>query len=454
MGLFRRGTQLLRLGSGLRDCCCRPEQPEECWCPDWCRYYWDWGGTTLFPANEYLKDICNSPFDQTSIRDALASQESLGFLSTILNVSDASVSGFLYAPGGLYGQGIYFSYGIYVEGLISSAAHEDIFGFPDDNTFGSYYIRHSVGVFCKKDSQGKASSFIFDADSIVDIRAGRTPVTVIDPSNPPYFIQQLTRASYDNELSVSSTCEKNGELFCFEPPNNFPTESLHLTEDIAFEYGTDGITVNGVFYEWVVTPVGVYGFGDIDNGSVTDLWKVAGDFPFEATVTLKRRDSCQPGDCDCEVDLTGRTVVFEGQEFTYGSLQQFISDDGFTIWEEGPSAGIFTRDDRRPCDGTVSMRIRKAEVSCSTFDGVPRWFVYLDSECYERESGGCSPTVTASKITLYNGAFSCDSDGYPLGAAHSFTDDTDPPDFDQENISGTLSANCDSENPIPSISFS
>jgi len=59
MGLFRRGTKLLKLGSGLRDCCCRPEQPEECWCPDFCTYYWQWdGGERLAPAATLLESPC------------------------------------------------------------------------------------------------------------------------------------------------------------------------------------------------------------------------------------------------------------------------------------------------------------------------------------------------------------------------------------------------------------
>jgi len=64
MGLFRRGTKLLRLGSGLRDCCCRPE-PEECWCPDPCSYYWQWdGGARLAPAATLLESQCAGPFYQ------------------------------------------------------------------------------------------------------------------------------------------------------------------------------------------------------------------------------------------------------------------------------------------------------------------------------------------------------------------------------------------------------
>jgi hypothetical protein len=259
-------------------------------------------------------------------------------------------------------------------------------------------------------------------------------------------VEVLRRVSSTN-FTVPAVCIKDSKFWCCPPSPQFEKAGVHLNGPLELQVDGSGVTTNGVSYPWTV---------DFNIDRNIEQANVEDDFPFDRTIvaTVLSKDSCQPGECDCEVDLTGRTVVFEGQAFTYGSLQQFISDDGFTIWEEGPSAGIFTRDDRRPCDGTVSMRIRKAEVSCSTFDGVPRWFVYLDSECYERESGACAPTVTASKITLYNGAFSCDSDGYPLGAAHSFTDDTDPPDFDQENISGTPSVNCDVENPIPSISFS
>jgi hypothetical protein len=452
MGLFRRGNKLLRLGSGLRDCCCRPEKPEECWCPDWCRYYWDWGGTTVFPAREYLKNSCEqSNLDVTYVFNGYPS---FGFLGTVLNINVALIGriGNSFTVRGRYGYALEFGHYAFIDGYVSEQAQNEIFGSNVFGRYGVYYVGHQVTVTCLTNPQTGLSSIIFIAQSDIDIR-----LTASVSSNP-YFIHLVSR-SVSGTINATA-CESNGQLFCpaspFEDRYNLEPR-LHLNEDVDFVFGDAGITVNGTLYEWEEEPVGLYGgLPIIDNRDATDLWKVAGDFPFEATVTLKRRDSCREdsGPCDCDLDLTGRTVVFEGRTFTYGSLQQFISDDGLTIWEEGPSAGTFTREDRRECDPTVSMRIRTAEVSCSTFDGVPRWFVYLDSECYERESGGCAPTVTASKITLYNGAFSCDSDGYPLGAAHSFTDDTDPPDLDGENISGTPSTNCDVENPIPSISFS
>jgi hypothetical protein len=269
------------------------------------------------------------------------------------------------------------------------------------------------------------------------------------PSETLFYIERSAgrTGGSGGELQFTSNCYKDQSLWCLSFTAGVPATEYGFA---GFEFSLSESGVSG--FEWGAF-TGPFSTEDVDLGFTE--WHKDG-YPYPSfSVSLLSRASCQPSaPCYCNLDLTGRTVVFEGQAFTYGSLQQFISDDGFTIWEEGPSAGIFTRDDRRPCDGTVSMRIRKAEVSCSTFDGVPRWFVYLDSECYERESGGCSPTVTASKITLFDGAFSCDSSGYPLGSAHSFSDDNAPPDQIQENISGTLSANCDSENPIPSISFS
>ena len=484
MGLFRRGTKLLRLGRGLRlggeprDCCCRP--PEECWCPDPCVFYWSWGGSQVFPAKEYPLDF---PCDFQRLGGELYNadlRDSFGLIDGDLDryssasgnpgtIEGGTTSGYV-ASSLAVGQGTSLaqvSYGGFLTGPLSYAAEEEIFGglsgYQGSLGVGGalYSWNSSIDITCRSDANGVPRFFLYAfidtsirAEQVIDYRYSggfdTDPDAVFDTRVIYNGFKAITGSGNVTGsgvvLALESKCTRSSELQCNEPSRAMK----RMISELQLSIDGDGVYVNGQLFPWEVNIFGT----PVDNRGLTELWKIDGQDPTGFSAILKMKDSCFPGVCDCDLDLTGRTVVFEGRTFTYGSLQQFISDDGLTIWEEGPSAGRFTRADRRECDPTVSMRVRTAEVSCSTFDGVPRWFVYLDSECYERENGGCAPTVTASKITLYSGAFSCDSDGYPVGAAHSFTDDTDPPDLDGENISGTPSTNCDVENPIPSISFS
>jgi hypothetical protein len=454
MGLFRRGTKLLRLGGGLRDCCCRPEKPEECWCPDICRYYFDFGGTPRLSA----RDIPESPTcvhgSQFSIERNL---ESYG----LATIQPSQAHGVSFWSDGKYlnleGTGVVgsptgecyyllFSYDSGISGYTPQSEFTDQF----DPQF-AFSQQMFYQTFLQIAAYPGPSFFYPDQPpSTWGVVVGLLQEVLLIKYGFGSLATTLYKRSVFSRVPVPASCIADSRYECVEDvaPRRLHTVSLdaELTID-----PQNGVVFDGEIYGW--QEAGAFP-PDVDLGYTE--WHVEGEYPLSQniTVSLKSRPSCVSSPCDCDLDLTGRTVVFEGQTFTYGSLQQFISDDGLTIWEEGQSAGRFTREDRRECDGTVTMRTRTADVSCSTFDGVPRWFVYLDSDCYERENGGCDPTVTASKITLYNGAFSCDSDGYPLGAAHSFTEDTDPPDLDQENISGTPSANCDVENPIPSISFS
>lgn len=441
MPLFRRGSQLLRLGNALRDCCCRPENPPQCFLPDMCRYYWEVGDYITLPANTYATR-CSPLYFPGQVNRYVDSLPFGIVADTGLNEYNFSVgpSDFFYVP----------ETGEYTRSMLIRISHRATGRTNEVDYVREVYpssgsvmgARYTTDLFINALWLLKQKKIRIEAEFEQQVFVGPFP-----ESEKAGFRRVHGRFLATPQPSeVEGVCIQNPNWFCL-PGQSFPR--LHLGEDVVIDLEIAGITVNGSFNGFTNSR-----FPDVDFGP--PVWHHEDKYPFTQTVpfTLKGFGSCRSGDCDCEVDLTGRTVVFEGQTFTYGSLQQFTSDDGLTIWEEGPSAGTFIRDDRRPCDGTVSMRIRKAEVSCSAFDGVPRWFVLLDSECYEREGGGCAPTVTASKITLYNGAFSCDSEGYPLGAAHSFTEDTDPPDLDQENISGTPSANCDVENPIPSISFS
>lgn len=165
------------------------------------------------------------------------------------------------------------------------------------------------------------------------------------------------------------------------------------------------------------------------------------------------------GECDCNASLTGMQVEFEGKTFTIGDGDSFITEDSSTFWEENPT-GEFTRYDREACDNTLSQRVKKAVIVCENFPNeennlVPRWFVLLDHDCFERDQDECSPTPIASRQTGWTGAFFCGGDGKPVGTPHGFDDTSDPPDLDFETVSDTPapSGACSGANAIPQFRF-
>lgn len=435
MPLFRRGNQLLRLGTGLRDCCCRPENPEECFCPDSCRYYFRYADLPgLGPG--YLRMFCSEFGGLVGQRVVVEGAAPFGFATGPAPSSRYSVS---VSPG------VDFTFGGEgtVRGLEIQYSHSAGGGYqtevvrqPNYNTFivvGAYPL-------CVRDDP-------FDTGPLkaptwrIEVRVAQSASDGVAPvEDSVQYYSKGGRVAFD----VPGTCVAQSLFFCEPSDANSVVPRLHLLQNINIAVTMENVTVNGLTKPLEQT------FLNTGAGG----WQTAG-YPFTGTANfvLQGLSSCKLGPCNCNVNLAGKLVEFEGRTFTFGSLEQFISDDGLTIWEEGPQAGRFTREDRRECDSTVSMRIRTAEVSCSTFDGVPRWFAYLDSECYEHEDPGCSPVRTAFKITLFSGAFFCNEDGTPSGSPRSFLDDRQPPDLDEENISGTPSADCDFSNPIPSIFF-
>jgi hypothetical protein len=338
----------------------------------------------------------------------------------VLNFNNTSrIRGFLGDAGvtSSGGDEINFNYQLFSDGYVSSAAQEEIFGQAYGNLYGWYNVGHSVIVLCDL-TQGNlptTAELKFIGRSVVDIR-------VSDPVNPgiAYFLRSVDRHTSQDffgkvQLNANTECKTDSNLLCnnFNPAGEGPR--LHLSEDVEFVFSDSGLSVNGTLYEWQDRPLGIFEGAVIDNGSVTDLWKVPGDFPFEATVTLKRRDSCQPGICDCEVDLTGRTVVFKGKTFTYGSGDEFTSDDGSEFWEESPT-GVFRKVTYDACD--VSQQFialeETAEIVCSeSIEEGPFWAVLFTVVCRERDA--CGGAFDRSRATLFNGIFTCGSGGFPTG---------------------------------------
>jgi hypothetical protein len=443
MGLFRRGTKLLRLGSGLRDCCCRPEQPEECWCPDPCVFYWSWGGSRFFPAKEYPLDLpCDfgrigGEFYEADRRDSFglidgdldAYSSASGNPGTIEGGTTFGVVGSSLRVGNLGGPTFAeVGYGGSISGPLSYAAEEEIFGrlsgYEGSLGVGQAFYSWSSYIYigCRNDANGVPQFLLYAfintyiaAEQVIDYRFSGGFDTDADAVYDQRIIFNgfLAITGSDNitgdgvVLSLDSECTPASELQC-----NGPTRAMkRMISELQLSIDSEGVYVNEQLFPWEVELFGT----PVDNRGLTELWKIDGQDPTGFSAILKMKDSCQPGDCDCEVDLTGRTVVFKGKTFTYGSGDEFTSDDGSEFWEESPT-GVFRKVTYDACD--VSQQFialeETAEIICSeTIEEGQFWAVFFTVECRERDA--CGGAFDRSRTTLFNGIFTCDSEGFPSG---------------------------------------
>jgi hypothetical protein len=438
MGLFRRGTKLLRLGSGLRDCCCRPEQPEECWCPDLCSYYVTVDGQSSLDvsgcAPTYKTVIASECQEFDQVEPACTD-----FNGTTTNPSlaidryDLGISpnvDFFELPAGFVG----------ARKLIRRVGVVYDIASPRQRKLTSYAGQLTVGFRCRViDGQPRWQIFASINLSIED--------EIIEPTPAPFPATGLrfTTISTASIRSVKTFGERfvdidypllNAELFsdcqiedqriCDLSAGTYSvrhmpslTVAVNLSEvTISTDIGTQILSWPVTLDETVCNISDQSVSGAPINVPCTDpepLLFPESDFLSAMSLSVQKRDSCLSGDCDCEVDLTGRTVMFEGQEFTYGSLQQFTSDDGSEFWEESPT-GVFRKVTYDACD--VSQQFialeETAEIICSeTIEEGQFWAVFFTVECRERDA--CGGAFDRSRTTLFNGIFTCDSEGFPSG---------------------------------------
>ena len=397
MGLFRRGTKLLRLGSGLRDCCCRPENPEECFCPDVCRYYFRYGGDNVFSEKTLIEPACLSPNQEQEREDVFEGFSPLqgtnpvtgnveeGFSSYTLGAQKISQGG----DSGCVGPQFERTH----THLVAAVDNEYTRSVLESFAFIAPQIRYGQNITARvKPSPASSWAVDFFIGSRVTLQTlFGYAVVVFDERR---FVS----------IDVPATCQKNILFQCDIEPL---VSRSHLNQDAAFAISGEGVTFDGVLHAWGIDIV-------VQNG--TD-WEVAGEYPFDKalSLTLKGLNSCQPGDCDCELDLTGRTVVFEGQTFTYGSGQTFNSGDGLTVWEESPT-GTFRKIIYDDCDPGQQIKTfeETAQVFCTNIDGTDFWAVQLIVQCFERDA--CSPPFDRSRTITWDGILECSSDGYPSGS--------------------------------------
>jgi hypothetical protein len=220
---------------------------------------------------------------------------------------------------------------------------------------------------------------------------------------------------YNKEASVSVTLECNcigsSSLFCAGDPSNVGSKGCHIPGDVTIEWDNDGITVGGTNYSWVPTP----GFDQIRIG---DYWEEEGVFPSSGSVTLKRDNACDPGECDCNASVVGMIVEFAGEEFVLNT-DAFIGtiEPNGTTWSHVSGTKIFSRVDYSEC--TVQEVLTEAELFCQDDE----WFVTFTRQCAELTNSGC--TGVGLRSAQWVGRLVCDEEGRPVGEPFDVQLDSD-----------------------------
>ena len=482
MGLFRRGTKLLRLGSGLRDCCCRPEKPEECWCPtDLCRYYWDWPGTSFSPPALFLKEgyvipsgsgdfpqygyRCNNAAPaliklETARNDLpygmLLNGNGNAFIGYPRNdaVLDADNWFFLLGPYNLSFRYISVRGGELTESFAEAANAPYIAA--GRNPLG-YYVTEIIAKFlCGGPQWPPPPGAIIEHTLEVTFSQSVTLYREFSWQDQPvevFYNKRLVATA-----PLESQCVNEQNYWCPLSYLFTPTDfnQLHLLGDVEIQVTQEHLVVNSQNYEWQDTtvPIGTPGsefFNAVDASDVQG-WEVEPDYPLQSlTFHLRALDTCQPGVCDCTASLSGRQVLFEGKTFNYGSLDNFYepappsSSYSGTWWEEDP-VGTFTRYDRENCDPTLNQNIKKVEVDCINEGGVEKWVAYIDHTCNERDDAVCPGPADAQRVKQWTGFFLCDENGSPTGSPTEL-------EVDYDVTSGTPAAECVDALQPPSFEF-
>lgn len=472
MGLFRRAGKILKRGTGMRDCCCRPEQPEECFClADWCRYYWEITGNSngidfvegsppecvnLFGHQQNYNSLLDVDPRPSCYVDAPDSEVPFGLLQPIQFEFDGNV---FIGRMDFTGKQRAFTQGrttyiaesdFYHVGPLSQEAVREYFIGGDGPIIepsvcftGAYSGDASVRLQCGVQTGSRLIATArldarLDATNSGKCRSQSTPW----PSYVPIYGRYL---SVDIDLSPYTSCQRNPNWLSYDDGSE-DVRRIHLDEDLVFEFSASGVTLNGTFHAFspYVPPGGPSYNPVIDNLIESGRTSIFPDYT--PTFTLKRKSTCRTGACDCTSVLTGRTVVFEGQTFTYGSGQTFNSGDGLTVWEESPT-GTFRKIIYDDCDPGQQIKTfeETAQVFCTNIDGTDFWAVQLVVQCLERDA--CSPPFDRSRTVTWDGILACDSDGYPLGSPETELASNIP-------SSPAPTGTCDPTPEMPSFSFS
>jgi hypothetical protein len=437
MGLFRRGTKLLKLGSGLRDCCCRPEKPEECWCPSLCSYYIVCDGhDSEAEGSISFTENCFPKFLLKATDDCFVSALDDPVCTTFGGItSNPSVKRTIYelgdtrsVLGACYSFRLLPCFGI---GALRRVARQ---GWVNGEQL-ALFCSIGANVTCRGSLVANAGQWeVFAFIDVLLIQG--TQVRRIGKSigSPSYY-------SYPIPEAATGPCGKDQARSCPHLSENYLIgKNVKHLNDLTFLLTFNDLRIQADGFEQVIQWQ-----SSQDSNPLLALPESDDESIYSLEFDLLKKESCQPSaPCDCNQSLDGMIVTFEGQQFNYGSLDNFFNAG--TWWEE-TSAGVFRRRDTEPCDGSLNQTVKQATIECTQIDGVDTWVCYLDHTCEERDDLTCPGPPDASRNKQWTGIFECDENGKPTGSPGSL-------EVDSDTTSGTPAVECVSALNVPSISIS
>ena len=397
MGLFRRlSGGLLRIGGALQDCCCRPQSPPPSYNCDCVSFLSDCDGgeadflhSASLPYYGLATDLCPTS-----------------------NFVFFKEDGF--ATGGFVGYDYYRSVGLEEITYPGYVRENGIVGTLEDlwiKSLESFNVFGQIGVICE------AAQVINEGIGCYYIRARfgfRWQKTVdLSPTSSNVFRRDFDGGTVRLELKCQPADAREFKEKCCR-------DRLAPPPRLAIVADRNGLTVNGVLTPWEETFVYEYCVNQQFEGNTYTETEIPcvdppwGDELYRDSLELVFNTESACDECDCEIDLSGRTVIFEGQSFSYGQGQDFSSYPVY-IAEESP--GLFKKIVYDDCDQDqqiIKVSEKTAIIYCLNVDGEDKWAVLLISECYERDA--CDLVSQRTRTVTWDGFFNCGGDGIPRGA--------------------------------------
>lgn len=424
MGLFRsRSTGLLRLGGALRDCCCRPQGPPPsygCRCPSFVsKCGGDEGNydhVVSLPYYGYANDLC------------------------------IDTPGFTYSDNSFSGSGFSFF-------------SVDLGRFSRDTDISGAGVNGSI-EYQWFDGSGEGFSLFayieFYCGENRNLETGTTQRCLLVRSSLDVQWQNIVPVSPGvfNEYEIAFFGQHNTPLIFRCPPADARDNKTECCRDqlpppafLTIVASRDGLVVNGSNLGWEtssstrrceqVTYAGG-GSSAVEIECDEPPWS---DFLYRDSFELNLTTQGPCDECDCEADLSGRAVVFEGQSFSYGQGEDF-SDGLVYLAEESP--GFFKKIVYDDCNPEEQLKVseKTASVYCLNVDGEDKWAALLVSICYERDD--CDLVSERARTTTWDGLFNCGPEGLPAGS---------PEITLSSDINGTTGECSAALPPIPSITL-
>jgi len=442
--LFRYGNRLL-----LRNCCCPPPPPpppcsgpcedssdckpgcecvdgtcvgeegaDQCFCGSWCSYFAEWDGNPI-PLISGTKKV-GGP--ETSCGGALSFEDfsfnnpgSYGPLCEVLfNKVTLGFRGYESPPDSIIGFATLlvelFGTADCIPGKTCDPDVPTIFlssceGRGPCGCQGRYGIQLSVVFFCEYVPSENADRPIIRFEAFFsEFYTTALNFNLAFASSfiyPPYRFGGFASGIVDTECKSPRTCTPVG-------PGVLHVHIADTDLEISVNAET-GITINNTVFSWGPPPGNQ--LPNVNDGTELVDW-TTDTFPYDGSLTIKRENFCSTAPCDCDVDISGRTVTFKGKNFTVGTSS--FTSDGDESWTYNfvtPFSG--TRSGMHEFvyqDNTGGRTEKSATVRfyCSLLE---QWVLDFESVCFIYNEGGSQIGTCTNRWTY---EFLCDGEGSPI----------------------------------------